>query len=672
MTLDKIRTLYATAVCNGLDACVFRIGYELRRKFGFLKRRFPAGAWSELTLDRWLSSEIKGGLEDILRKHESNGRLFFFDRGILPKFDNEQAKKQTLSDADEILENKFRYFFDKSHSLGPNPDWFLNPRTGGHISVDKHWIDVAHFDAVVGDIKFIWEPSRFAWAYTLVRAYSVTGREVYAEKFWSLLESWLENNQPNSGPNFVCGQECSIRLMAMCFAFYGLWAAKASSIERKINLIFAVAFHAERIERNISFAISTRTNHSLTEAAGLYTAGLLFPEFKNSSCWVKLGKKVLTQEGLKQIYPDGSYIQHSMNYHRLMLQDYLWVMRLGQLNGDDFGGEITARVAKAVDFLYENQDDESGKVPNYGANDGSLIIPLNNCNYNDYRPVIQSCWYLFKQEKLYENGPWDEDLMWLFGSRATIKLAVKKQKRSTTFDYGGYYTLRSKKSWVMCRCHTYRNRVIHVDPLHTDLWAEGVNLLRDSGTYGYFLPNEPQLEYYFKSIWAHNTIIVDDSSPVRLLSRFMWWPLPKSKLLKFSEDGNYRQLQGESLAYHSRPRRVIHRRNIAVKEDKWEITDEIFGRGKHNIELRWQVPAESRLIFSQTRLVRLVLSNGWFLEVNCGDQIESALLGAQSNAGYESPSYGCKIASATLSVRKSGQLPVVFRSIVWKAEKTEG
>ncbi len=666
---NKIKKLYATAVCNGPRALIFRIGYELHRKLGLLKRKSPIYPWSELDINRWVRTAQTR--DDILQELKSDNIKFFFKGHSLPKFIDEEVQKQTISRAEDILNNRFEYFFNKTYFLGQGPEWFLNPETGKCASSTKHWTETVFYDPEVGDIKYIWEPSRFAWAYTLVRAYALTGQEIYADKFWSLLESWLENNQPNLGPNYACGQECAIRLMAMCFALYGFEEAKASSVERKTNLIIAIAFHAERIANNIDFAISTGTNHSLTEAAGLYTAGLLFPGLKNSNRWVKLGKRVLTREGLRQIYADGSYIQHSMNYHRLMLQDFLWVLRLAELNGDSFSKVLVSRVERATEFIYQMQDEQNGRVPNYGANDGSLILPLNSCDYLDFRPVIQSCEYLLKRVKLYPKGSWDEDLMWLFGTEALSEPTFCEPRSSSSFTSGGYYTLRSKNSWMMCRCHSYSSRVIHVDPLHIDLWAEGMNLLRDSGTYGYFLPKEPQLEFYFKSIWAHNAVIIDGAPPVKLVSRFMWWPLLKSKLLKFSKIKFEGELQGESPLCCYPPGGAMHRRCVTVKKGRWEITDEIVGQGKHNVELRWQVPAETRLIRSQPNSVQIRLSGRWFLEVNSGDQIEHALLRARESAGYESLYYGSKVASATLSVRKNGQLPIVFQSIVWKQVKAE-
>ena len=97
-------------------------------------------------------------------------------------------------------------------------------------------------------------------------------------------------------------------------------------------LIKNIYLNAIRIEKNIEFAIkAVQNNHAISEAAGLFTVGILFPFFKDSERWLYKGKKYLEQEGLKQIYDDGSYIQHSTNYHRLMLQDYTWCYRLAEL-----------------------------------------------------------------------------------------------------------------------------------------------------------------------------------------------------------------------------------------------------------------------------------------------------------------------------------------------------
>ncbi len=534
-TLNKISKIYKIIRYNGVGFCAFRAQYELRKKSGLLKRKFPPRRWEEINFAELLGTSSETDPEKFLKQHSANGRRFFFEIGNLPPT-TQYSKEKVLSAANEILKNRFQYFFDKSYDLGSEPDWFLNPVTNKRAGNDRHWCDINMFDPAVGDIKFIWELSRFAWAYTLVRAYAVSKDNKYTEKFWSLFESWLDSNQPNMGLNYVCGQECAIRLMAMVFAFYALAAADSSTIARKIKLAEAIVVHAERIEKNIAFAISTHTNHSLTEAAGLYTAGILFPEFKRSGHWVKLGKKVLAKEGLKQIYTDGSYIQHSMNYHRLMLQDFLWVIQLAHINGDRFCDELMSCISKAVNFLYQMQDEVTGKVPNYGANDGAIIIPLNNCGYSDYRPVLQAMYYLLNGTRLYTAGLWDEDLVWFFGTDSLSASPTQAKYKSAAFAAGGYYTIRNKNTWAMMRCHSFCDRPGHSDMLHLDLWWKGRNILRDSGTYMYNCPQPWQS--FFGSATAHNTIAVDNSDQMERLSRFMWSDWIKSK---FSAHKSFRQ-----------------------------------------------------------------------------------------------------------------------------------
>lgn len=642
---------------------MFRACYGLRGKLGLLKRRFPQTNWAEIAFADLLKTEVGVSIEDFLRANRGNTGRFFFSADNLPPFASEEVKKDVVARADEILENRFLYFFDKSYDLGPGPDWFLNPVTGKQAKSRLHWCDIDLFDPEVGDIKFIWEPSRFAWVYTLVRAYAAAGEEKYAEKFWSLFESWLSSNQPNMGPNYACGQECAIRLMAMCFALHGFGRAKASTAERKVKLVVAIAAHAERIEKNINFAISTKTNHSLTEAAGLYTAGTLFGEFRRAERWKRLGKDVLEKEGRRQIYADGSYIQHSMNYHRLMLQDFLWVFRLAELNGDSFSDELVGRFEKAVEFLYEMQDASSGRVPNYGPNDGTLVVPLNGCDYLDYRPVIQSCWYLLKREKSYDRGPWDEDLVWFFGLDALKGAPVEKARTSQRFSDGGYYTIRGRRSWVMVRCHSYRDRVGHVDPLHLDLWAEGKNLLRDCGTYMYFAPDEPELEKYFKSINAHNTVVVDEQSPLEPASRFLWLPLPKARVLNHEKLANGVKWVGEHFAYDRSPWRVVHRRSISVDADNWEIVDRLEGMGTHRFSLLWHMGTGAEVISGDDNVIRVILGAGWLLEVT-GEQLPESEITEQ----YESLYYGRKGPVSVLSVRSKCNLPAEFRTRVWKEE----
>ncbi len=579
----------------GLNWFLFRSSYELRRRTGVLNRRFPARSWDALSLSHWVKRGIPTAPNVYLAyRHRESPARFFFESKAQSRYRDSilavqgETHRKLLAEVDKLKAGMLKYFERQEGFVGFPPQWHRNPFNGCQANADSHWADIPDFSDI-GDIKWIWEPSRFAIAYKLVRAYWMTGDEIYPELFWELVENWRVVNPPQRGPNWKCGQEAAFRVMAWCFALYGFANSTPSTPERIQMLVTMIAVHTERIEGNIGYALSQKNNHGVSEALGLYTVGLLFPEFKRTEHWCSLGKELLIREGMRQIYNDGAYVQHSMNYHRLMFHDYLWAIRLGQLNGDVFPESLLDRLRVSLNFLYQMVDAQSGHVPNYGANDGALILPLNNCDYLDYRPVLQAMSVLLNNERLFEHGPWDEDLVWLFGPEALQTPLRHEPLQSTPFNDGGYYTLRGQNSWGMIRCHTYRERPSHADMLHFDLWYNGQNVLRDAGTFQYYC--EPPWDHYFKSTAAHNTVVVDGKDQMEKGSRFLWFHWTKSQLRHNEHlpliDSDY--WEGEHYSYRHRKSGVVHRRAVVRRGDKWIIIDDILGNGKHSVTLRWHL-----------------------------------------------------------------------------------
>ena len=99
---------------------------------------------------------------------------------------------------------------------------------------------------------------------------------------------------------------------------------------------------------------------------------------------------------------DGTYLQFSMNYHRVVVQLLTWAITLADRNGERFCDEVYKRAYQSVNFLYQCQDDLTGWLPNYGSNDGALFFKLNDCDYRDYRPQLDALHYLLTSEHLYD------------------------------------------------------------------------------------------------------------------------------------------------------------------------------------------------------------------------------------------------------------------------------
>jgi len=573
---------------------LYRAGYALRRKTGLLKRRFPdAAAWGRVPFADLVVPGTPTDAEGYKHWRETHGGAFFFPPGRPPQRDllrqitGPDGMARTIAVADDFAQGRFLYFSTQVFDHGWPPDWLKNPGWAERHHANAHWCDYPTFSPRTGDIKHVWEPSRFVAAHWLARAYALTGDEKYPAAFWTLFETWAEQNPPNMGPNWKCGQETAIRLFAWCLALWTMWHSPATTPDRVQAMARLIAIQAERIHHNIDFAISQKNNHSMSEAIGLITAGLLFPEFRRAAAWEARGRAVLESDIARQIYDDGSFVQHSMNYHRVMLHDCLWAARLCDLNRKPLSQIARSRINAATRFLFQLHDSASGRVPNYGANDGAVVLPLSACDYTDYRPTIQACGYMADEAALLPPGPWDEPMLWLFGESALDRRAVPTPKPSTQrFDAGGYYTLRRGESWAMIRCHAYRDRPAHVDPLHLDLWHRGVNVLADSGTYKYFAPEDPAAEKFFKSIAAHNTVQIDGANPLELVSRFLWLPFPQARCLSHAPD----RFVGESDAYARAPWNLVHRRTIdAANPGHWLVTDELLGSGRHALALRWHL-----------------------------------------------------------------------------------
>src|SRR5205085_9101233 len=161
--------------------------------------------------------------------------------------------------SEQLAQGRLRYFERATIHTGFPPDWHRNPFTGERAPGDQHWSRIGDFDC--GDIKVIWEPSRFGFAYALCRAYWRTGDESYVELFWRAAEDWRAKNPPQQGPNWKCGQETSFRLMAWCFALYAFLDARATTAARIAQLAQMIAVSAERIAANFDYALSQRNNH---------------------------------------------------------------------------------------------------------------------------------------------------------------------------------------------------------------------------------------------------------------------------------------------------------------------------------------------------------------------------------------------------------------------------
>ncbi|HEY3345335.1 MAG TPA: heparinase II/III family protein, partial [Anaerolineaceae bacterium] len=306
------------------------------------------------------------------------------DRAVLRAVLGDQGEA-LIAETDEIVRGQVRLFggppvpleLEPPHSLLPLRHWTDYERRG------QHFLDGR-------DVKFLWEPGRFGWVYPLARAYHLTSNDGYAQVFWDYSERFLRTNPPNLGPQWSSGQEAALRLMALVFAGQVFAPSPASTPQHLAWLSQAIAAHAQRIPPTLVYARAQNNNHLISEAAGLLTAAFALPAHPQALHWQHLAWEWLNRAFQTQIEPDGTYVQHAVNYHRLMLHLALWVQAMLHKQGMAYPAETAARLDAATRWLIDLADPDSGHVPNLGSNDGANILPLAQADFADYRPVLQA------------------------------------------------------------------------------------------------------------------------------------------------------------------------------------------------------------------------------------------------------------------------------------------
>jgi len=668
----------------GLRDGMLRLQYELRRGSGLISWRMRSvQGW-----DSWDLSEIAPGTSAtrLLETLRNGSRPFFFSnlhdlRTSITELSGADGEASTLSLAERILSGDLPFFGRLSFHCGFPPQWFRNPTTGQNVSPHQSWTQMRFASPVYGDLKFILEPSRFLFVYALIRAYALTGDQRYPQAFWSAIEDWSHHNPPMAGPLWICGQECSLRILAWSFALHAFANSPATTSDRVALLTSMIAAHAWRTAQTLGYARSQRSNHLISEAVGLLTAGTLYPELREARLWQSIGTHLLHEAVLDQITPEGVSHQHSFNYQRMILHLLVWALRLGEIYGVPLDPDVRERTQAAFEFMHTWVDPISGSVPHYGSDDGSLILPLSSGEYHDFRPLLQLGAAVLDRPAL-KSGPWDEAALW-FGLKPRV--LETPDPNPPPSPKSGYFHLGDGTSFAMIRAGRYTRRPFQADQLHVDLWWQGINLARDPGTYLY--NGSDPWNNGLAGTAVHNTITIDGCDQMRRAGRFLWidWAQASGRTYSSRDDARIDRFEGEHHGYARFG--VIHRRMVQeLAGVGWVIVDDLLGSGEHSACLHWLLPDSSftdlscdasnislqcGLPSAETRIRWSILSSvpGNSMLIRAGKPTWKSSPSETPSPdvqrlGWESPTYGELQPALSLVHQVKSQLPVRFITVV--------
>jgi len=493
-----------------------------------------------------------------------------------------------VREADDLLNGKASYFSAHVCEIDTPPDWFFDPfAKSRHPRRDSYWSDIKDFDNDVGDIKSVWEMSRFTWATVFARAWRASGDRRYGLALLHWTEDWWQRNPPNVGPNWMCGQESSIRLMNILVALY----IAGLRTKGEPGLLAFIEAHCRRIDRTTIYAMAQQNNHIISESAALLIGGAWIAKHSSGDAalhgrrWARKGRRLLERKVKSLVSADGSFSQYSLTYHRLILDTLSLVEVLRQEVGEGpFSHEYYDRARAATQWLGAMIDPVSGDGPNLGANDGADPYRLAARPFRDFRHCLQLSSMLFMGGSSLEPGPWDEVAVWLGVIPKPRDRPHELQSSNALFSSGGFVTIRNNTgAFILLRAPTARFRPPHADALHLDLWVMGVNILRDGGTYSY--ADNSEIALMLASARGHNVPQFDGGDQMPRLGRFLYgrWVRVVGDYEVQTSLGGQRWTGSCTDAFGRR-----HQRTVMLKDSSLLVTDRLRGF-QSKVVLRWHL-----------------------------------------------------------------------------------
>ena len=652
---DKLILAWKIASHLGIAWLFFRIRYAFLKRLRWFQKRYPTRQWTEIPAVR-LNANNQSSLQKV-----GNAACL---------------GDKVLEDAASILEGEFCLFSHKWLKLGKLPNWHSNPVTGEQSPDDRHWADLGDFD--FGDVKNIWELSRFPWAFTLARAYHKTEDEKYAERFWELFEHWLEKNPPNTGINWKCGQEVSFRLMTATFAIRVMSSAVASTPKRLRAFAQFVYASGLRIEANLGYALNQKNNHGVSECVGLITVAFLIPEAKEADRWLNLGRKYLKKQLHELVYADGAFSQHSLIYHRVVLHNLTWACWQLESNETVIPQWLQKKLTDCWRFLDNLTHPETGLAPVYGNNDGSDILPLTDADYLDMRPSLFLAARLAGAQVQHAIGPCQEAVYWdrffptdaaLVKNSQDVTVPAQRQEPSSVdglsslHRLGGMCILRDKQLMVTMRAvERYQHRTSHSDMLHVDLIQDGRRITVDPGSYSYNAP--APFKDRFRCARHHNVVHPEGVEPMQQVGHFLNLPWPGVTILDFDPDKRL-----ISCAFRAYPKLNWMRKVQLLDKQSIHVTDSLENAGNEKlpVNLHWLLADRDWARINETR-PHWEDSQGVQLAIQVAEgvdfQVDEVRADSKTDRGWWAPCYQQLLPTTSIllkiNLKESAEIKSIF------------
>jgi hypothetical protein len=495
-----------------------------------------------------------------------------------------------ISEADEIIENRYNLFCSGEIYLGEKINWHFDYKGKYEWQKTLAWRgNFFNFPKGV-DIKYPWELARFHQGLKLGEAYLLTREEKYTVKFLELYSDFISQNGFCSGIHWIDSSESAIRLINVLFGF-SFFMLSADIDAAVINsLIDFVLYHSIFIENNLPYE-RNRDHKYLISLLGLFLSGLFFKEVNYGKKNLQFAGNGLEQEIRLQIYEDGISREQSLPFHSIILETFYLAEIFGRRTGMNFSQEFKDRLYKMFK-VYSAYLRNDLSIPSAGDDISSRILDFRLHNTADYSFPLPAGAMIFKESEFKRfHDKITAELLFLFGIYAKEdyeSIPISEEKNYSTssagFIKGKHFIFRNKDLHFFIDAGELgiQGSGAHVDIFNFELFYKNNKIIVDPGTFSCYADNE--IRNRFRAEISHNIFCIDDEPLSRLEGLFkIKEDLTKPKILEWESSETEDILVAQHYAYARLPDPVICKRTFHFLKEKnlIKIKDEFFGGKKH-------------------------------------------------------------------------------------------
>ena len=344
---------------------------------------------------------------------------------------------------------------------------------------------------------------------------------------------------------------------------------------------------------------------------------------------------------------DGTFSQYSTNYQRYVIDIFSIVEIWNTLaQKDKFSKKYYESVKSSVLWLFNLTDSTTGRAPNIGSNDGTFFFDFGFNDYQDYRSSIQLASYLFFDNLFYKSIE-SNIILNFFNIQITNKNFLKQNKKSTSFDDGGFMYFYNINTYGVLRYPKFKFRPSQCDLMHIEIFFNGKPVLIDSGTYSY--NTDKKWIDYFSGIISHNSIEFDGHNSMNKISRFLYNSWPSTKNMSYDIKKFSTQWEGDYKNYKNN----YHKRKVILKDNYWRVVDTV-DNFKDQAILRWRLSSDQYVINKNC----IIIPDGK-ITIN---QIDCNIKKIEINDAWNSNYYGEKklIKVIEVTINKSGSIETLI------------